>query len=148
MDCRLSPLFLNSWRNSVATRSGNIGRIRGNWRRSPGERNAVFRSGCPRRQKKKAWCGIKFMASRSCALFNPLVSTSVSARTKSNSACLSLSCRVSQLSTSIFIRKRLANYIYPSPAGVVMMSSPSIDISRADCDSELIQKSGQPPALV
>jgi hypothetical protein len=45
-------------------------------------------------------------------------------------------------------RKRLANYIYPGPVVIVMMSSPFIDISRADYDSELIQKSGQPPGLV
>ena len=44
--------------------------------------------------------------------------------------------------------KRLANYIYPGPTGIVMMPLPSIDISRVDYDSELIQKSGQPPALV
>jgi hypothetical protein len=45
-------------------------------------------------------------------------------------------------------RMRLANYIYPVPVVIVMMSSPFIDISRADYDSELIQKSGQPPGLV
>jgi hypothetical protein len=44
--------------------------------------------------------------------------------------------------------KRLANYIYPVPVVIVMMTSPFIDISRADYDSELIQKSGQPPGLV
>ena len=46
------------------------------------------------------------------------------------------------------LRKRLANYIYPVPVVIVMMTSPFIDISRADYDSELIQKSGQPPGLV
>jgi hypothetical protein len=44
--------------------------------------------------------------------------------------------------------KRLANYIYPVLVVIVMMSSPFIDILRADYDSELIQKSGQPPGLV
>jgi hypothetical protein len=49
---------------------------------------------------------------------------------------------------SLYKRKRLANYIYPVPVVIVMMTSPFIDISRADYDSELIQKSGQPPGLV
>ena len=44
--------------------------------------------------------------------------------------------------------KRLANYIYLVLAGFAMMPSPSIDLSKADYDSELIQKSNQPPALV
>jgi len=44
--------------------------------------------------------------------------------------------------------KRLVNYIYPGPAGIVMMRSSSIDILRVDDDSELIQKSGQSQALV
>ncbi|MEN8686945.1 MAG: helix-turn-helix domain-containing protein, partial [Desulfuromonadales bacterium] len=45
-------------------------------------------------------------------------------------------------------RKRLANCIYPGPAGVVMMSSPSTDIPRAHHEFKLIQKRSQPPALV
>ena len=45
-------------------------------------------------------------------------------------------------------RKRLANYVYLVLAGFAMMPSPSIDLSRANYDSELIQKSNQPPALV
>ena len=45
-------------------------------------------------------------------------------------------------------RKRLANYVYLVLAGFAMMPSPSIDLSRANYDFELIQKSNQPPALV
>ena len=45
-------------------------------------------------------------------------------------------------------RKRLAKYIYPGPAGFVMMSSPSIDLPRAHHESEPNQKRGQSPALV
>jgi hypothetical protein len=50
--------------------------------------------------------------------------------------------------TASIKRKRLANYIYSGLVGFAMMPSLSIDISRADYDSELIQKSSQPPALV
>ena len=47
-----------------------------------------------------------------------------------------------------FLSKRLANCIYPGPAGVAMMSSPSIDIPRTQHEFKLIQKRSQPPALV
>ena len=47
-----------------------------------------------------------------------------------------------------FNGKRLANYVYLVLAGFAMMPSPSIDLSRANYDFELIQKSNQPPALV
>ena len=47
-----------------------------------------------------------------------------------------------------FPGNRLAKYIYPGPAGVVMMSSPSIDLPRAHHESEPKQKRGQSPALV
>ena len=47
-----------------------------------------------------------------------------------------------------FDGKRLANCIYPGPAGVAMMSSPSIDIPRTQHEFKLIQKRSQPPALV
>ena len=46
------------------------------------------------------------------------------------------------------VGKRLAKYVYPGPAVVVMMLSPSIDISRAHHESEPKQKRSQPPALV
>jgi hypothetical protein len=38
------------------------------------------------------------------------------------------------------IRKRLANCIYPVPAGVAMMSSPSIDLPRGHHESKPNQK--------
>ena len=44
--------------------------------------------------------------------------------------------------------KRLAKYIYPGPAGVIMMSSLSIDLPRAHHESQTTQKAGQSPALV
>ena len=44
--------------------------------------------------------------------------------------------------------KRLANCIYPVPAGVAMMSSPSIDLPRGHHESKPNQKRGQSPALV
>ena len=51
------------------------------------------------------------------------------------------------LAQSHTLRKRLANCIYPGPAGVTMMSSPSIDIPRVYHEFKLIQKRSQPPAL-
>jgi len=47
-----------------------------------------------------------------------------------------------------FFSKRLANCIYPGPAGIAMMPSPSTDIPRVHHEFKLIQKRSQPPALV
>ena len=55
---------------------------------------------------------------------------------------------VHRLSQVLDKSKRLANCIYPAPAGVAMMSSLSIDIPRTQHEFKLIQKRSQPPALV
>ena len=49
--------------------------------------------------------------------------------------------------TVVVIGKRLGNYIFPSLCGILMMSPSYINAQGVHHESELIEKSDQPPAL-